>query len=133
MYPTTFIYSSHNCSPYIHRQIIAQRALEEHEDKRLLYLPMSEGMRGDDEFERQEFGWGKFRWYFDQFRKWGLEPQPFYWSEGLRRQDLEVLWEVLQNAPVVIPSLPQFLVTRGTAYFLLPSVGTLRQIAGVTS
>lgn len=35
--------------------------------------------------------------------------------------------------PVVIPILPQFLVTRGTAYFLLPSITTLRNIAGGTA
>jgi len=32
--------------------------------------------------------------------------------------------------PIVIASLPQFLVTRGTAYCLLPSIATLRAIAG---
>jgi deferrochelatase/peroxidase EfeB len=35
--------------------------------------------------------------------------------------------------PIVIPALPQFLVTRGTAYFLLPSIATLRSIAGGTA
>jgi deferrochelatase/peroxidase EfeB len=38
-----------------------------------------------------------------------------------------------QGAPVVIASLPQFLVTRGTAYFLLPSITTLRNIAAGTA
>jgi deferrochelatase/peroxidase EfeB len=32
-------------------------------------------------------------------------------------------------APIVIPTMPQFLVTRGTAYFLLPSIATLHQLA----
>jgi deferrochelatase/peroxidase EfeB len=31
--------------------------------------------------------------------------------------------------PIVIPTLPQFLVTRGTAYCLLPSIATLQQLA----
>lgn len=34
------------------------------------------------------------------------------------------------SAPIVIPTLAQFLVTRGTAYFLLPSIATLCTIAG---
>jgi deferrochelatase/peroxidase EfeB len=37
----------------------------------------------------------------------------------------------MQNGSIVIPSLPQFLVTRGTAYCLLPSIATLSTIAGV--
>jgi deferrochelatase/peroxidase EfeB len=35
--------------------------------------------------------------------------------------------------PIKIPSLPQFIVTRGTAYGLLPSMATLRCIAGPTT
>jgi hypothetical protein len=35
--------------------------------------------------------------------------------------------------PIKIPSLPQFIVTRGTAYGLLPSMATLRCIAGPTA
>ena len=38
-----------------------------------------------------------------------------------------------QGDPIVIASLPQFLVTRGTAYCLLPSVTTLRNIAAGTA
>jgi hypothetical protein len=34
--------------------------------------------------------------------------------------------------PIRIPSLPQFIVTRGTAYCLLPSLKTLRRIAGLS-
>ncbi|MBI2943355.1 MAG: hypothetical protein HYY25_04070 [Candidatus Wallbacteria bacterium] len=102
MHPTTFIYSAHNCSPYIHRDIIVQRALEEHEDKRLLYLPMSENVRDGDEMESQNFGWGKFSWFLNRFTQWGLEPQPFFWSQGLSREDVDVLFELLVNAPVVI-------------------------------
>jgi deferrochelatase/peroxidase EfeB len=33
--------------------------------------------------------------------------------------------------PIVIPSMTQFLVTRGTAYGLLPSMTTLRQLAAM--
>jgi hypothetical protein len=35
------------------------------------------------------------------------------------------------SSPIPIPSLPQFVVTRGTAYCLLPSIPTLRRIAGM--
>jgi hypothetical protein len=100
--PTTFVYSSHNCSPYIHRDIIVQRALEDHHDKRLLYLPMSERpFRGDD-YESQKFGYDKVSWFLDQYRGWGLRPQPFYWSDGLSHHDIGLLFELIQNAPVVV-------------------------------
>lgn len=102
MRPTTFIYSSHNCSPYIHKEIIAERALQSHPDKRLLYLPMSEYPVNGDSYESQRFGWDKVAWYFNKFKKWGLEPFPFYWNEHLSRGDLDILWEALNNAPVVI-------------------------------
>lgn len=102
MDPTTFIYSSHNCSPYIHRWIIVERALRGVPDKRLLYLPISEGVQAGDEYESQKFGWEKFAWYLNQFRQWGLDPRPFFWSSGLRREDVDILIEQLINVPVVI-------------------------------
>lgn len=102
MHPTTFIYSSHNMAPWMHRNFVVQPALEGHPDKRLLYLPMSEWPNDGDDYESQKFGWEKFAWYLNQFRNWGLRPQPFFWNQGLRRRDLEVLMELLINAPVVI-------------------------------
>lgn len=102
MKPTTLVYSSHNCSPYLHREWIVERALENPYDKRLLYLPMSEWPVQGDAFESQKFGWDKVAWYFNQFRHWGLRPQPFYWSEHLSRHDIGLLFELLENAPVVI-------------------------------
>jgi deferrochelatase/peroxidase EfeB len=39
----------------------------------------------------------------------------------------------MRGVPIVIASLPRFLVTRGTAYFLLPSITTLRNIAAGTA
>jgi deferrochelatase/peroxidase EfeB len=35
-----------------------------------------------------------------------------------------------EKGPITIPHLPQFVVTRGTAYCLLPSISTLKSIAG---
>src|SRR5262245_28649917 len=102
MHPTTFVYSSHNCSPYMHRNFIVQRALEEHYDKRLLYLPMSEWPNQGDNYESQKFGYDKVAWYLDQFRNWGLRPQPFYWSDYLSTHDIGLLFEMIQNAPVVV-------------------------------
>ena len=98
MHPTTFVYSSHNCSPYIHKEILAQRALEEIEDKRLVWLTFSEGVRDGDEYEAQRFGWDKVAWYFNQFRDWGLDPMPFFYSSHLGREDTDALLELLINA-----------------------------------
>jgi hypothetical protein len=52
--------------------------------------------------ERQEFSWGTFRWFFDQYRRHGLEAFPFYWSSGLKRSDVDQLWHHLWSAEVVI-------------------------------
>ena len=37
-----------------------------------------------------------------------------------------------KGPPIKIKSLPQFIVTRGTAYCLLPSMTTLRRVAGLS-
>jgi deferrochelatase/peroxidase EfeB len=39
---------------------------------------------------------------------------------------------ISKDASIRIPSLPQFIVTRGTAYCLLPSMTTLRRVAGLS-
>jgi hypothetical protein len=39
---------------------------------------------------------------------------------------------IAKDMKIKIPSLPQFIVTRGTAYCLLPSMKTLRRIAGLS-
>jgi len=99
---TALIYSSHNRSPYLHNDFIVQRALRGWGNKRILFLPMSETVQNGSEYERQEFSWGTFRWYFDQYRKYGLEYFPFYWSSNLRRSDLDQLWHHLWSSEVVI-------------------------------
>ncbi len=99
---TALIYSSHNRGDRIHNDLIVQRALEGTDNKRILFLPMSETVQNGSETERQEFSWGTFRWYFDFFKKYGLEYHPFYWRSGLRRDDVEKLWHDIESSEVVI-------------------------------
>lgn len=97
MKPTALIYSSHNRCEYLHRWWLVERALESHDNKTIFYIPMSMGRQ-----DQQEFSWGTFRWYFDQFRKWGLEPQTFYWNEHLSQRDAEIFFTMLRESQVVI-------------------------------
>lgn len=99
---TALIYSSHNRCEYIHNDLIVQRALRGQDNKRILFLPMSEGLQNGSEMERQEFSWGTFRWYLDFYRRFGLEYFPFYWSSGLRKSDVDLLWHYLWTSEVVI-------------------------------
>lgn len=99
---TSFVYSSHNRGRYIHDEIIIKRALEGRENKRILFLPMSETIQNGNELERQDFAWGGFRWYFDFFRKYGLEYMPFFWTSHLRKSDVDALWHLLYTSEVVI-------------------------------
>ncbi len=99
---TALIYSSHNRSNHIHNDLIVQRALEGRDNKRILFLPMSETVQNGSEMERQEFSWGTFRWFFDYYRKFGLEYFPFYWTSGLRKQDVDQLWHHIWSSEVVI-------------------------------
>jgi peptidase E len=98
---TALVYSSHNRSPYLHREFIVERALQGW-NKRVLFLPMSETVQNGNERDRQEFSWGTFRWYLDQFRHAGLDPVPFYWSSSLKRSDLDIFWQMLWSSDVVI-------------------------------
>ena len=97
MFPTTLVYSSHSRCEYIHRDWIVERALKSHDNKTILYLPMSMG-----EYHQQDYSWGTFRWYFDQFRQWGLQAIPFFWSESLRKEDVDLLFHYLSTYEVVI-------------------------------
>lgn len=100
MRPTALIYSSHNRGDHIHNDLIVQRALAG--NKRILFLPMSEGIQNGSELDRQEYSWGTFRWYFDFYKKYGLDYFPFYWSSGLKKSDVDQLWHQLWTAEVVI-------------------------------
>lgn len=99
---TALVYSSHDRSPFLHDNYIVQRALEGRDNKRILFLPMSETVQNGSEHERQEFSWGTFEYYFRKFRRYGLEAVPFFWSSNLRKQDVDVLWHQLWTSEVVI-------------------------------
>jgi hypothetical protein len=99
---TAFIYSSHNCSEYIHRDWIVNRALQSADNKTILHLPMSEGGSGGEFGTPQQFGWGKFEWYFNFFRKYGLDSYPFYWSDDMTKQKAEEFFDLLANSEVVV-------------------------------
>jgi hypothetical protein len=100
MRATAFVYSSHDRCNYIHDRFIAQRALRG--NKQILFLPMSETEQNGSELERQEYAWGTFRWFFDFYRQYGLQASPFFWSSGLRKSDVDLLWHRLWNDEVVI-------------------------------
>lgn len=97
MFPTALVYSSHNRSEVIHRWWLVERALRSIDNKTFLYLPMSMG-----EMHQQEYSWGTFRWYLDQFRKWGLQPRNFYWRSVLSKQDVDLLFNWLIESEVVV-------------------------------
>ncbi len=97
MFPTALVYSSHNRSEDIHRSWIVERALKSHHNKTVLYLPMSMGTQ-----DSQDYSWGTFRWYFNMFEKWGLEPRNFFWNDNMSQSDVELLFEWLQTTEVVI-------------------------------
>lgn len=99
---TALVYSSHNRGDRIHNDLIVQRALRGEDNKRILFLPMSETVQNGSEMERQDFSWGNFRFYFDFYKKYGLEYYPFYWRSSLRQDDVDKLWYELFNAEVVI-------------------------------
>ncbi|WP_437575396.1 hypothetical protein [Sorangium sp. So ce887] len=99
---TALIYSSHSRCNVIHNDYIAQRALAGRDNKRVLFLPMSEAPRDGNELERQEFAYGNFRWFFRFYERFGLEHVPFYWTRHLRREDVDVLWHLLGSSEVVI-------------------------------
>lgn len=95
--PTALIYSSHNRCEYLHGHWIVERALAHPENKTILYLPF-----GMESRESQEFSWGTFKWYFDRFSRFGLEPLVFFWSDNLSRHDAELFFNWVEHAEVVI-------------------------------
>jgi hypothetical protein len=99
---TALVYSSHNRGRYIHDHFIIQRALRGQDNKRILFVPMSETVQNGSELERQEFSYGTFRWYFSFYERYGLEYMPFYWTSGLRKSDVDLFWDQLYHSEVVI-------------------------------
>lgn len=102
MQGTALLYSSHNRSNYIHDELIVQRALRGRENRRILFLPMSETVQRGSELERQEFSWGTFRWFFGFYDRFGLEYFPFFWRSSLHHDDVQKLWHWLYTSEVVI-------------------------------
>lgn len=97
MMATELIYSAHDRCEHLHRDWLVQRALESWTNKTILYLPMSSGDRGD-----QEYSWGTFSWYFDRFRDWGLEPRTFFWADELQQEHAQLFFDWLRYSEVVI-------------------------------
>ena len=97
MQPTVLVYSSHDRCEYLHRTLIVERALQSPDNKSILYLPLS--MR---ERHQQQYGYSTFEWYFRKFEKYGLRHSPFYWSEGMTRADVDLLFSHLYHDQVVI-------------------------------
>jgi peptidase E len=100
MEPTALVYSSHDRCNYIHNDWIVQRALRG--NRRILFLPMSEGRGDDDGLDRQEYSYGKFEWFFNFYRPFGLEPICFYWRAGMRREDVDALFQMIEDSEVVL-------------------------------
>lgn len=94
---TALVYSSHNRCQHIHRDWIVERALQSHHNKTILHLPMSMKER-----HQQDYGWGTFRWYLNQFTNWGLQPETFFYDDNLAKEDVDILFHKLRNHQVVI-------------------------------
>lgn len=99
---TALLYSSHNRGNVIHNDYIVQRALRGRDNRRILFLPMSETVENGHELSRQEFSYGGFEWFFRHYDRHGLEYLPFYWRSTLRKADVEQLWHYLWSSEVVI-------------------------------
>ncbi|MBN2383092.1 hypothetical protein JXQ70_09445 [bacterium] len=103
MFQTVLLYSSHSCSREIHEDLIVQRALNGWRNKTILFLPMSEQPLADgNEYTSQHFGYSKFDWFFDQYKHYGLNVIPFYYSSHLRDEDVTILVELLRSAEVTL-------------------------------
>jgi hypothetical protein len=99
---TALIYSSHDRGDTIHNDYIVQRALGGRDNRRILFLPMSETVQNGSELERQEYSYSRFSWYFGFYDRFGLEYLPFYWTSSLRKEDVDLLWHYLASSEVVI-------------------------------
>ena len=62
----------------------------------------------------------------------GLNTQDALLANRASAGDPSFTIPIPNGKPITIPSLPQFIVTRGTVYCLLPSMKTLRCIAGLS-
>jgi len=94
---TALAYSSHNRSEYIHRDWIVERALKSHNNKTIFYVPFSMGR-----YDQQEYTWSTFKWFFDNFRQWGLDASTFFWTDSLSKNDADIFFGKLRDSEVVI-------------------------------
>lgn len=97
MRPTALIYSSHNRCEYLHRWWLIERALNSINNKTIMHLPFSQKTRGG-----QEYDYGNFKWYYDKFTQWGLHHFPFYWSDNLSANDVDIFFKMLWHSEVVV-------------------------------
>ncbi len=95
--PTALIYSSHDRCEYLHRQWIIDRALESHDNKTIIYLPLSMVKQND-----QEYSYNTFKWYFQQFEQYGLHHEVFHYNQEVTKEAVEILFEKISNYQVVI-------------------------------
>lgn len=100
MQSTTLVYSSHSRCNDIHNDWIVQRALRG--TKRILFLPMSNGTGLNHDYNRQEYSWSRFSWFFDYYREYGLDAHPIYWSPDFSKDDADRMIECLKHDDVVI-------------------------------
>jgi len=96
MKPTALLYSSHDRCEYLHREFIINRALESHDNKTIFHVPMSE------EALNQHIDYGKFASYYERFRPYGLDYSTFYWSDDLRKEDVDIFFNLLWKSQVVV-------------------------------
>jgi hypothetical protein len=52
--------------------------------------------------DQQEWDYGNFRWYYSNFHKYGLQDQPFYYNDYLRREDVDYFFHKLWSDQVVV-------------------------------
>lgn len=97
MQPTALIYSSHNRCEYIHRTWIVERALQSIDNKTIFHIPFSQ-----NSLHEQEYDFNNFKWYYDRFTQWGLNYSVFYWTDSLKKEDIDLFFHNLWHSQVVI-------------------------------
>ena len=97
MQPTTLIYSSHNRCEYIHRTWIIERALQSIDNKTIFHIPFSQ-----HSLHEQEYDFNNFKWYYDRFTQWGLNYSVFYWTDSLKKEDIDLFFHNLWHSQVVV-------------------------------
>ncbi len=97
MQPTALVYSSHDRCEYLHRWWIIERALRSFNNKTIFHLPFSQYSLHD-----QEYDYNNFKWYYQRFAQWGLRYSSFYWTDSLKKEDVDLFFHKLWNSEVVV-------------------------------